>query len=340
MIHSYLNDRYQRTQINSNYSSWDRLLSGVPQGSILGPLLFNIYLSDLFISCKNSTIANFADDNSPYSCNKDIDSVISQLKNDSNSLFEWFSKNGFKANPMKFHLILSNSDPNLFLEIDNYKIFNKKSEKLLGINFDTKLNFDLHVSELCSKANKKLHALSRIACYMSMNQRKVIMKSFINSQFGYCPLVWMLHNRKLNARVNKIHEKSLRIVYNDRRSTFEELLIKDETFTIHVRNIQFLAIELYKVVNEISSELMSETFPLKESIKYFSKNIFKTETIHTENYGINSLAYLGPKIWALVPSYLKEIESLDKFKRQIKKWDAKKCPCHICKVFITGVGYI
>ena len=340
LIHSYLNDRYQRTQINSNYSSWDRLLSGVPQGSILGPLLFNIYLSDLFISCKNSTIANFADDNSPYSCNKDIDSVISQLKNDSNSLFEWFSKNGFKANPMKFHLILSNSDPNLFLEIDNYKIFNKKSEKLLGINFDTKLNFDLHVSELCSKANKKLHALSRIACYMSMNQRKVIMKSFINSQFGYCPLVWMLHNRKLNARVNKIHEKSLRIVYNDRRSTFEELLIKDETFTIHVRNIQFLAIELYKVVNEISSELMSETFPLKESIKYFSKNIFKTETIHTENYGINSLAYLGPKIWALVPSYLKEIESLDKFKRQIKKWDAKKCPCHICKVFITGVGYI
>ena len=131
------------------------------------------------------------------------------------------------------------------------------------------------------------------------------MKAFINSQFGYCPLVWMFHSRKLNNRINKIHESSLRLVYDDNFSSFEELLKKDNSFTIHERNIQTLAIELYKVVNRLSPEIMSHVFPLKESVKYCSKNIFVTRNVHTVKYGTETLAHLGPKVWALVPIKLK-----------------------------------
>ena len=98
--------------------------------------------------------------------------------------------------------------------MDKFSIQNNKSEKLLGIKID-KLTFDEHVSgmcTLCTKATQKLHALSRVSNFMSLQQRQITLKAFILSQFGYCPLVWMFHSRKLNQRINRIHERALRIV--------------------------------------------------------------------------------------------------------------------------------
>ena len=101
---------------------------------------------------------------------------------------------------------------------------------------------------------------------MNTNQKRVIMKAFIQSQFGYCPLVWMFCNRTINARINRIHERSLRIVYNEYESTFYELLTTDNLFTIHNRNIQTLAIEIYKVINDISPVIMKDIFVLKKTV--------------------------------------------------------------------------
>ena len=109
----------------------------------------------------------------------------------------------------------------------------------------------------------------------------IIMKAFINSQFGYCPLAWMFHSRQLNNRINKIHERALRIVHNDFGSTFNELLLKDNSVSIHNRNIQALAIELYKIKNDISPEIMKDDFPLKEQDMYCSRFPFKTRNIRT-----------------------------------------------------------
>ena len=110
--------------------------------------------------CKESDIANYADDNSPFSCNKDTESVILQLEKDSNILLTWASNNGLKANPDKFYLILNNPDDKYSINIHNFPIF--KCEKLLGIKIDTSLSFTKHVADLCSKVSQKLHALSRV----------------------------------------------------------------------------------------------------------------------------------------------------------------------------------
>ena len=340
LFYSYLTNRLQRVRVNSSYSSWSEIIYGVPQGSILGPLLFNIYLSDLFMFSENSNIVNYADDNSPFCCDKDTTSVIEQLEYDTKALLEWFKTNGLKANPDKFQLILNETDEKYFIEIGNIKIFNKKCKKLLGINIDNKLSFDEHVTGLCRKASQKLHALSRISHFTKTQQRQIIMKSFINSQFGYCPLVWMFHSRKLNKRINNIHERSLRIVYDDTESTFRELLNKDNSFTIHERNIQTLAIELYKVVNRISPEIMSDVFPLQSSVKYFSKHPFMTRNVCTVRYGTDTLSHLSPKIWTLIPSDIKEVDTLKLFKSKNKQWRPNKCPCKLCKTYVCGVGYI
>ena len=141
-----------------------------------------------------------------------------------------------KSNNDKCHLLISSPDY-VTIKIGSEVINNDKNVKLLGVTIDNKLNFSEHVSQLCKKASIKLHALARVSKYMSMNKLRIIMKSFIESQFGYCPLIWMFHNRTLNNRIIRIHERALRLVYKDDTSTFSELLSNDGSFSIHHRNL-------------------------------------------------------------------------------------------------------
>ena len=106
--------------------------------------------------------------------------------------------------------------------------------------------FHSHVKSLCKKASQKLNALSRVAYQLDFNQRKLLMNAFITSQFFYAPVVWMFHSRKQNHHINRIHERALRVVYKDYNSTFDELLEKDNSYTIHDRNFQKLVTEIKK----------------------------------------------------------------------------------------------
>ena len=109
--------------------------------------------------------------------------------------------------------------------------------KLLGILIDKELTFEDHVQSLLQKANRKLHALMRVSKYMSQEKLRVLLKTFIESQFNCSPLVWMCHSRKMQNRINKLHERALRVVYKDKNLTFEQLLEKDQGYTIHERNL-------------------------------------------------------------------------------------------------------
>ena len=269
-LNSYLTNRKQRIKINNAFSDWTDLHFGVPQGSILGPILFNIFLCDLFLFLPNVDVASYADDNTPYSAGNTVDEVLCSLQNSSKSMFDWFENNGMRANPEKSDLILTK--PNTIeTQICGETINSTEIVKLLGINIDNKLTFEQHVDSLCNKASQKLNALARLAHYMSFEQRKLIMNSFITSQFSYCPLVWMFHSRRLNHRINRIQERALRIVYRDYNSSFTELLLKDGSLTIHQRNLHILVTEIYKANNGISPVLMKEMFEFPES-KYNLRN--------------------------------------------------------------------
>ena len=123
LVHDYLSNRKQRTKVNRTYSSWLEIIFGVPQGSILGPLLFNMFLTDFFFH-----IASYAGDNTPYVIANDINVVITSLEKASKVLFEWFENNLFKSNADKCHLLVSSSDA-VNLRISEYDIKNNECEK-------------------------------------------------------------------------------------------------------------------------------------------------------------------------------------------------------------------
>ena len=257
IINDYLSDRKQRNRIGTSFSDWCEIILAVPQGSILGPLLFNIFLAGLFLGLKDVDIANFADDNRPYTSANNIDELIDSLEKASSNLFKWFNDSLFKGNPDKCHLLVSTNEK-IKINIRDFSIENSDCEKLLGVKIDNKLTFDYHVSDMYKKANRKINALTRIALFTNINKRRILMNSFFRSQFNYCPLIWMCHNRTNNRKINRLHERCLRIIYNDKKSSFIELLEKDNSVSIHQRNLQVLAIEMFKVSNGLSPVLMND----------------------------------------------------------------------------------
>ena len=109
---------------------------------------------------------------------------------------------------------------------------------------------------LCKKASKKINALARISSYMTFQQRKLIVNSCVISHFSYHPIVWMFHSRRLNNRINNIQERALRIIYQDHTASFTDLLAKDNSLTIHHKNLQKLVTEMFKVKVGIAQEII------------------------------------------------------------------------------------
>ena len=181
---------------------------------------------------EKTKIANYADDNTAYCTEETIEMLKDTLANETNIALQWFHNNEMKSNDDKCHLIIANKE-NEFIKIGSEVIQSSESVDLLRITIDKNLNFTDHVTGLIKKGNQKLYALARISKYLSKDKLKIIMRTFIQSQFNYCPLVWMFHSRTLNNKINKLHERALRLVYKNEDSTFDELLELDHSVTIH-----------------------------------------------------------------------------------------------------------
>ena len=172
-----------------------------------------------------------------------------------------------KANEDKCHLILSTNELTE-IEIGDFTIKNSASEKLLCVNIDSKLNFDCNVNHLCNKANKKLRVLARVTSYMTLEKEKTVMNSFFNAQFNYCPLIWMLHSRKNNNKIKHLHERCLRLIYSDKKSSYESPLEKNNSVSIHHKNIQALTIKMFKVNHKLCPESTGDIFMERTNNQY------------------------------------------------------------------------
>ena len=169
-------------------------------------------------------------------------------------------------------------------------------EKLLGVTIDKDLNFNSHLSTLCNKVGQKVTALARIVKLTPLYKRRMLLKTFIVSQFSHCPLIWMFCSREMNRKINHVHERALRMVYNDYTSSFEELLRNDKTISIHHRNIHIVAIEMYKVRNDLSPVFIKEIFHHQGNRPNTRMGeSFARPNVNKVHNGENSLRNFGPE---------------------------------------------
>ena len=167
---------FLRLPLGSWFSDFSKVLLGsqfgVPQDSVLGPLLFNIDMINLFYECEDSNVASYADDTTPYSCATDLPSVPLDAQASAAKLFRWFKNHHLKANPGKSYILLSINK----LEIDGIPLAASSHGKLLRVTIDSELKSENHIKELCLKVDKKINAVCHISSSMSLGKCRTLMK--------------------------------------------------------------------------------------------------------------------------------------------------------------------
>ena len=218
---------------------------------------------------------------------------------------------------------------------------NWKEEVILGITIDNKLTFDSHIKSICRKADQKLSALSRISPYLETDKKELLFKSMGGSQFSYCPLVWMFCSRNANNPTNKIQERSLRSITNDKISTFEHLLQTNNKITTHQRNLQMLMVEVFKMIKDFTPTIMEDFFLfLKKTLNIRNFQIISNESKKTVRYGLEMVKYRTPLLWANLPEKYKTATSLNSFKTKIKTWKCETCICRLCQAYHQNLGFL
>ena len=178
-------------------------------GQILGPLLFNIFINDLFFFSAKCEICNFADDNSLYSCGMNLDNIFSNLIQDMENVYEWFVYNSMKVNPDKFQFIILGNTGSHILKIGDITIKSASSVRLLGITIDSKLNYKEHINNIIKKSYHKLYVLRKLKKFLTLEKVKIVACSMIKIQFANYPLIWKFYTKTDTQRVEKVQYKIL-----------------------------------------------------------------------------------------------------------------------------------
>ena len=333
---TYLSGRKQRVKIDGTRSEWHKISKGIPQGSCLGPVIFNVFLNDIFHFIEHCRLANYADDNTLSTSAKHLDVVTAALISDTNNAINWFTSNFMQANPQKFQIMfmtpLNHTDaiPEVTM-IKDAAVSTQTHVKLLGITIDSKLTFDMHIENLCKKASQQLNILRRFKNMFKAKELNLVFNSFIMANFNYCPIVWHFCGVKSMKRIEMIQERALRLMYDDLTTPYTTLLQKHEHVAMHVKQLRTIAIEVFKSLNDLNPPFMKEHFEVK-TLHHNLRDNFKLSQpkFNTIKYGRNSFTYYGAHLWNLLPNDLKCACNLHDFKTMLQSWDGPKCCCSLC----------
>ena len=339
-ILSYLTDREQFTKVDGINSPFEKILTGVPQGSILGPIIFNIFINDMFYFINNCELHNYADDNTLSAFSNTVPNVIKLLETDTNESLSWLKKNKMIANPDKFQaIILSRSKEiptvGLKVNIGSSFILTEDCVKLLGVTIDNRLSFDRHITSLCKKASAQMNALFRLSHALPQKAKKVLVDSFVYANFTYCPLTWHFSSYKSISKIELIHKRALKFLFSEFDSSYSDLLARSNRSLMSVNRLKCLCIEVFKTIHNLNPPFMKRFFQLRlrnRETRFQHTNNLNVPIRKTVRYGTKSLSVLAPRIWNGLCPFLKNLTKLSKFKTEIKHWNGSKCFCSKCRV--------
>ena len=208
------------------------------------------------------------------------------------------------------------------------------SAELLGIQINHKLEFNLHISNICQSALSQLNALFRLKRFLGYKEKMILINSYFMAKFNYCPLVWMFSSASLLKKIEKLQKRALRFLYNDYGISYEEVLINSGRATMNVNRLRILCIEIYKTINNLNPEFMRDLFSLRETNRLIRKIYMLNLSLPVHNqvtFGSKSLKICKrPKIWNSLPYHIKSSENLELIKMIIKHWNGTRCNCKVC----------
>ena len=337
-ILSYLSDRSQRVKIGNNVSNWAGMENGVPQGSILGPLLFTILISDMRNCIWDGSYHCYADDTQFQIEMKPTENDINEKKLITNNVLTKISKyckdTFLKLNEKKCMYMFIGSKPAITkldtmdlieVKINNNSISRVKLAKNLGVTFDEVLSWRKHVNMCVSKAMGSFIKLVRFKRFLSEKSKKLLCDAVVLSQFNYCDVVFINMDNNLQHKIQKIQDICIKFIFNIKKSdqcNYKLLRSKIEWLDMHKRRLLHSLTLLYKTLNNSGPDYLNDMFTLLGQIqnsntRSSANNIWIDKTVKSKIHLRGFRIYIA-RVWNLLPENIKTLKSVNTFKLKLK----------------------
>ncbi len=319
-IESFLSDRTQRVVLENSSSSYAPVLSGVPQGTVLGPLLFLVFINDLPQSCVSSQVRLFADDCAVYRKIKTKEDEA-LLQQDLNNLQEWEARWSMEFHPQKcqlLHITARRNPTNTSYTMKGHTLENAKSAKYLGVEIDPKLTWQKHISKTAGRAKGTIGFLRRNLQQCPRQTRETCYTTLARPQVEYASLIWDPHTAKCKKQLEMVQRRAARFVCNDhRRTSSVTAMIKDLKWeSLEERRNKLKATMTYRVINKLVDVDLPNIFTRNtRTTRGHNQRCFvpycSTEALR------NSYFHSAVRIWNKLPLDLISSKDLDTFQRNL-----------------------
>jgi len=330
-MHSYLAGRSHCVRVKDQISSLTPISSGVPQGSILGPLLFILFVNDLPL-CTNLEIDMYADDSTLHTSGNSTNELDRNLSSAMHDVHLWCSSNDMVVNESKtkcmtictYQKAAKIGSIDLQVQHNGTLFENVDSEKLLGVTIDKHLSWKIHIDNIASSLSKNIALLRRIKAYLPLNIRLLYYKTFFQPMIDYCSIIWGQSSHI--PRIHKLQKIILRLIYDKSKYTSSGPLFEESNvLPIEYRVMFMIATMVYKSLNGLTPAYISDMFkPLSSVFKRTTRNSSKHYLWVPTKYKLSitrkGLPYSGATIYNTLPEDIKTVKSIKLFKHKLHKY--------------------